>query len=113
MKKTLFLLFLIIIMKATSSNILGPNLLINHDFSTPNILPYGILYSLFSTHILGWNCSNNCEIVDCKVFNWWAAAWHYSNGFSGDCPSQAIDTSSNIIGVISQIFQAQAGHHSL
>jgi hypothetical protein len=33
--------------------------------------------------------------------------------FSGDCPSQSIDTSSLSIEVISQIFEAQAGEHVL
>ena len=33
--------------------------------------------------------------------------------FAGDCPSQAIDTSSFSNEVISQIFEAQAGDHIL
>jgi hypothetical protein len=33
--------------------------------------------------------------------------------FPGDCPSQAIDTSSYSNEVISQIFEAQAGDHLL
>jgi hypothetical protein len=76
----------------------------------PNISSLGVNHYYFSQSILGWNCSNYCEIINCYELNWLLLNW---NVFSGDCPSQAIDTSSSSNEVISQIFEAQAGDHVL
>ena len=64
MKKIKLFFMLMIIIKSTSDT-LGPNLLINHDFSTPIIQPYGAISQTFSNEILGWNCTAYCEIDSC------------------------------------------------
>ncbi len=60
--RSLFTLIVIIISstKAEALATLGSNLLINHDFSTPNILPDGVPYKLVNSPILGWNCTTYC-----------------------------------------------------
>ena len=70
------------------------------------------MHRIFSQSILGWNCSAYCEIIDCYLFTLHVQSWN-ANVFFGDCPSQAIDTSSSSNDVISQIFEAQAGDHVL
>ena len=111
-KSLLTFMVLIIFCNNQDPTTLGTNLLINHDFSMPNISSLGVTHHYFSQSILGWNCSTYCEVVDCYRLNQQLQSWN-TNKFSGDCPSQAIDTSSYSNDVISQIFEAQAGDHIL
>ena len=55
----------VLIIKCLSAAILGPNLLINHDFSIPDLTAQGARYKVFDSPILGWNCSGYCEINNC------------------------------------------------
>ena len=64
-KSLLTFMVLIIFCNASDPTTLGTNLLINHDFSMPNISASGVPQQLFNRFILGWNCSAYCEIVDC------------------------------------------------
>ena len=59
-KLLLLLIVYINLAKAQREQTLGPNLIINHDFSTPNISSMGATQVYFVNSILGWNCSSNC-----------------------------------------------------
>lgn len=97
-EKILFLLITLIIHShAQGLTALGPNLLVNHDFSTP--VQSTTSFRQFGKSILGWNCSVNCEIINCYKYTFTVQMWRQ---FTGDCPAQAIDTSSYFIEVISQ-----------
>ena len=104
-KWLLALISFVISLNAETISALGDNLVMNHDFSLPNILPLGVRQKTFAHSIPGWNCSSHCEIVNCDLNNL-ALQKLNNNMFSGDCPSQALDTSSLNIDVISQIFEA-------
>ena len=112
-KYQLFLIIIVIIVESISTYTLGPNLLLNTEFSLPNIVEQGFIWKSFPSPILGWNCSNSCQIHNCQSFNRWVAYWRYGNGFSGDCPYQSLDINAESTGWISQIFEAQAGEHVL
>ena len=63
----LLLAFIVIIVFSNAQDqvTLGANLLVNNDFSMPNISSLGVAYKIFNQSILGWNCSTSCEIIDC------------------------------------------------
>lgn len=46
---------------------LGPNLIVNSDFSSPTI-PSGQRYYNSIPSILGWKCTINCELMFYKQF---------------------------------------------
>lgn len=63
MNRRIYYITFIVIIKHLSAVTLGPNLLINHDFSTPNIITQNLPYNTFDSPIMGWNCSSRCEIL--------------------------------------------------
>ena len=68
-KSLLMLIVFIIFANAQGLTTLGTNLLINHDFSIPNISSIAVPQKIFNRSIIGWNCSTYCEIVDCYLFS--------------------------------------------
>ena len=113
MKKNKIFLILVIIAKSVSTETLGPNLLLNNDFSLPNIVEQGFIWKNFPSPILGWNCSRRYQIINCDSFNKWVAETRYGNRFSGDCLYQSIDINEDRTGSISQTFESQSGEHHL
>ncbi len=115
MIKTLKLILLTITLSYSQHTLtLGPNLLVNHDFSSPSIYQSGVSW-IYLTEVPGWSCSNICEYNGCQATNKELNLYRYpgTHGFMGDCKTQALDLSSSSIQRVSQQFWAQAGQYIL
>ena len=57
--RTLYTTVMLII-KCLSAATLGTNMLVNHDFSMPDLIAQNTFFQIFDSPILGWNCSGYC-----------------------------------------------------
>lgn len=109
MNRRIVLLTFVLIVQVIQTANLGSNLLINHDFSYPNVTALGVTYAFFPCPILGWNCTSICEMNSFDLLDSNTRDGHFSHGYSSNYPSQAFDTSPGSIDVTSQVFFAKAG----